>query len=130
VKATYDSDDAAFFAELARDRGVITQYPHGYWPGAPPTTCRVSWRTLPDGRAAVIVTEIAENRGLSITNNAETILRQLQDVGADVVVEHYDRHSYPGGRTGPASFDLVTLRDGEAHWQHLGHDLDAALRAL
>lgn len=82
------------------------------------------------GPAVVIVTEVAGNEGLSITNNAEAVIEELRvRFGDDVVViEHYDEGSYAGGRGLPETFDLVEMGDdGHARWRHLGDTLEEAL---
>lgn len=77
-----------------------------------------------------IVTERADNPGVSITNAAEHVHRTVTDlVGPCVVVECYGPASYaeavprftrPDGSTWE-TFDLVTLGDdGEPRWHRVG----------
>jgi len=86
------------------------------WEGRAPTWYRERiWHTA--AGLVVLVTEIGDNPGMSITNNAENIWRQIrQQWSYALVVEHYDRRSYPGGRNLPESFDLVDMVGGRVRW--------------
>ena len=67
----------------------------------------------------VLVTELADNEGLSVTNAIETIYRFVVVRHPNcVVVEHYDRASWDG-RTGPETFALVTLDPEGPQWHHM-----------
>lgn len=85
------------------------------------------------GSTVLLVTETADNEGLSVTNNAEAVVEWARrEYGPwAVVVEHYDATSYPWGRRGPDTFSLVTIGDGgHADWRYLGCTQEEALEAL
>lgn len=66
----------------------------------------------------VVVSELADNPGMSITNSAEYIWRALArrlDSLDFVMVEHYGAESYVGGRESE-TFDIVSVVDGEPDW--------------
>jgi hypothetical protein len=81
----------------------------------------------------VIVSELASNDGLSVTNNAEQIHAQLVARYGESVrhVEHYDHESYSRFVERPATYDEVTLdSDGHARWRYLADTLRGALAQL
>ena len=71
-----------------------------------------------EGRTVAIVTEPANNHGISVTNAAEWLLPELArqyGLPADTLwLEHYE----PKGKQ-PESYDLVTLGEGGPAWQRL-----------
>jgi hypothetical protein len=83
------------------------------------TTCRVRIYG-----AVAVVTELATNAGVSITNAAERIFSALElEYGRLIHVEHYGPESYGGGRR-EDTFDLVTLtRNGRAQWKRISDDV-------
>lgn len=93
------------------------------------TRCRLRLFRGQGGGTVALVTEIAANKGPSITNAAEHVwshlARQLDSVEF-VMVEHYDAGSYPGTRRVTSereeTFDLVTVDHGRPSWKHLGFD--------
>jgi hypothetical protein len=119
--------------DLADLTGYVATIP-ARWQFSKATTCHVQLAVRgPRQRPVVVVSEMAENEGLSVTNNAENVLAYVsRHFGARaVLIEHYGPDSYPGGRSGPDTFDLVTLDPtGHAQWGRLGSTLDEALEAL
>lgn len=89
------------------------------WPHARESVCEVTTLQA-NGRTIAIVTEISDNPGPSITNGAEAVnARLVERFGRNVVhIEHYGPMSYDSPRR-PDSYDLVTIIDGKANWQHL-----------
>lgn len=92
------------------------------WSGSPTTfRLRVFRRPL-DGRHVAVVTELAENDGLSITNAAEFVWRDVMaklrttDV---VMVEHYGPMSYHGSATRSNLYDEVTIDGRGVQWRRL-----------
>ena len=87
-----------------------------------PTTCRLRLYR-PVGRDPVaMVTELAWNRGPSITNAAESVWRAVAELlGSEqfVLVEHYGPESYAGGNE-TDRYAVVTVDSSErATWRHL-----------
>jgi hypothetical protein len=108
---------------------------HPWHHNGPPTIASLEQHTImvPGQRGVVgIVTERADNPGLSITNNAEHVVEAVRfQLGLDVlVVEHYGHESYDGGRIGGDTFDQVEVIDGRARWRWLGNDQADALAQL
>jgi hypothetical protein len=90
------------------------------WPHMRPCVYRQRiWRSVP---ALVVVTELADNPGMSITNAAELVYAECQRVAGPsaIVVEHYGPDSYvSGGREG-SRYDHVTVDgDGTPHWRRI-----------
>lgn len=70
----------------------------------------------------VIATELDDNPGPSITNNAEGVHANIELVWRDaLVIEHYPPRS--GRYSWDETFDLVTIRDGRPVWHRLDPDL-------
>ena len=93
--------------------------------GHPFTRCRYRQFDVlePQGHpSVVVVTELADNPGLSITNAAEFVWRAIArrlDSTTFIMVEHYGRESYRYGRE-TETFDVVTLAaNGEPEWHPL-----------
>lgn len=93
------------------------------------TQCRVRIYERVDGGFTVLATELADNRGMSITNAAEALASQLLalfqlDPATTRWIEHYTADSYREGAHKP-SFDEVTFTwpaNRQAHspqWQQL-----------
>ncbi|WP_126447986.1 hypothetical protein [Sulfuricystis multivorans] len=87
-------------------------------PPVEPMTIGLSTFWLADGRQIFVCTELAENKGKSVTNAwpelAEKILHLAGDVPPQraVFVEHYFGGSYDVGQCGldyPETFDLVEI---------------------
>ena len=96
------------------DPGVRT------WGG--PTRRRLRLFRGAGGGPVALVTELAENRGLSVTNAAEHVWRALArrfDTTSFTMVEHYGPESYVDGRDGE-TFDVVTVINGPPRWQPIG----------
>lgn len=80
--------------------------------------CRARIFRREDGRAAVIVTELPDNPGMSVTNAAEWIATTLLhrydlDPNDTIWIEHYpDRHppGMEGERMFDETFDLIRFR--------------------
>lgn len=70
------------------------------------------------GQTVAIVTEQADNHGMSVTNAAEWLLPALAEkyeLPEDVIwIEHYERQQGE-----PDTFDLVTLDGGSPAWRRL-----------
>jgi hypothetical protein len=80
---------------------------------------------MPGVPPVAIVTEMADNDGLSITNGAEHIHDLLVErYGPDVLhVEHYGPISYPSGRRRD-EWAVVTIDNhGHPHWNHIPQDV-------
>jgi hypothetical protein len=85
------------------------------------TRCRLRLFPGADGAPVVVVTELAENTGFSVTNAAENVWRAIArrlDTTRFAMVEHYDAESYEGASE--ETFDLVTVVGGKPTWQPLG----------
>ena len=71
-----------------------------------------------EGQTVAIVTEQADNTGMSVTNAAEWLLPALAEqygLPADVLwIEHYERQQGE-----PDTYDLVTLAGGSPAWRRL-----------
>lgn len=96
----------------------------GGWTSGGPTRCRLRLfagvHCLTPVQIAV-VTELAENRGLSITNAAQGLSHALArrlDTLFFVLVKHYAPDSYRASREGH-TFDLVQMRKGKPSWTPL-----------
>lgn len=108
--------------ELERDRQTMKtlETVHQYkpaWSGIE-AHCRLRVYSH-EGRTVAIVTEPANNHGISVTNAAEWLLPALAAQYAlppgTVWLEHYERDGEQ-----PETFDLVTLGDGaRPEWQRL-----------
>ena len=91
-------------------------------------TCRLRTYKTTDGLGPVVLlSEVAGNPGMSVTNSAERLIPQAANFlglegGGVRWVEHYDNGSYPGGRREGITYDLVTIQDGRAGWKHLGSE--------
>ena len=87
-----------------------------------PTTCRLRLYR-PVGRDPVaLVTELAWNRGPSITNVAVSVWRAVAELlGSDhfVLVEHYGSESYAGGKETDRYAVVTVDSSGRATWRHL-----------
>jgi hypothetical protein len=75
--------------------------------------CRLRIYTQ-DGRHAVVLTEIAENQGMSITNAAEDLATEIRLVyglnpSTTAWIEHYTPDSYRERSGRAETFDLVTF---------------------
>jgi hypothetical protein len=91
----------------------------GHWTYGGPTRCRLRLYRCPDGTPLAVVTELAENRGHSVSNAAEHVWRALAlrlDTTRFVLVEHYGPESYEAGRKGE-TFDVVTIENGQPRWR-------------
>ena len=79
-----------------------------------------------EGQTVAIVTEQADNTGMSVTNAAEWLLPALANqygLPADVLwIEHYERQQGE-----PDTYDLVTLAGGSPAWQRLALEQVEAL---
>ncbi len=85
------------------------------------TRCRFRLFAGVDGAPVVVVTELAENRGLSVTNAAENVWRAIAgrlDTARFTMVERYDAGSYDRAEHHEETFDLVTVTNGKPGWQH------------
>lgn len=87
-----------------------------------PTTCRLRVYR-PVGRDPVaLVTELAWNRGASITNVAESVWRAVAELlGTEqfVLVEHYGAESYADGNERDRYAVVTVDSSGRATWRHL-----------
>jgi len=103
---------------------------HGYW-GAQ-SKCGLDILRRPDGTAWVMLTEVPDNKGTSITNAFEylaTLIKRtwLGELPPEAItwVEHYPERSEETNRI-PETWDLVTVdwdeargKYGQPHWKHL-----------
>ena len=102
--------------------------------------CGVSLWDVPAGAVMVVLSELPDNHGPSITNNVEIVARRVVDLlGLDpartVVMEHYPARAYGGPRE--ETFDLVKLTEeeggtffgpaGSPDWTHMTPELWAEL---
>lgn len=103
------------------DTDLYVPRPHAYV-GREPTRCRLRVYRGRDGAQVALVTELARNQGLSVTNAAEhiwaAVARQL-DTDRFAMVEHYDGGSYRQPLH-EETFDLVWVENGRPRWKHLG----------
>lgn len=97
------------------------------------SVCGISLVTLKDGRAVATVSELAENKGSSVTNSAEIIAAALctrhnLPLSHLVIIEHYPEHA--DGDPVP-TWDIVTFKCGrlganieirDADWRPARHD--------
>ena len=114
-------------------RGLLVELPrphvdeeiavaNGLHGNGPETRCRLRvWIRRSCGITVALVSELAANAGMSVTNNIEALITYVDLLypGA-VVVEHYDSGSYQGGRSLQETFDRVDLLpDGEPVWHSM-----------
>jgi len=98
------------------DRVRICEHP--WHKTQPPTTYRE--RVWLGRYPIVVVSELAGNRGASVTNNAEAIWFQSRgEWSGATVIEHYGPESYdkPDGHV--ETFDLLFVEEGVARWRAL-----------
>ena len=90
------------------------------WRPPQPTTCRLRLYEGTGRPPVAVVTELARNLGLSITNGAEYVWRALAqrlDTTHFVLIEHYGPESFDHPHE-PDTFDVVTVdAAGEPSWR-------------
>ena len=89
-----------------------------------PTSCRLRVYEWIAGRASVvIVSELAQNQGLSVTNAAEQIWRavaQRLDTARFTLIEHYGPDASAGAMRHHETFDVVTVDPaGHPSWRSI-----------
>jgi hypothetical protein len=92
---------------------LVVSVPHPWWSGGRPTRFRLRvW--MNDRRTVAVATELADNQGTSITNNAEGVCRYVAArYVRPILVEHYEHASYFARGAGlPETFDVVRWRPG------------------
>jgi hypothetical protein len=103
------------------DADLYVRSPYAF-PSQAPTHCRLRVYRGRDGAQVALVTELASNSGMSITNAAEhvwaAVARRL-DTTQFAMVEHYDSGSYRQPLH-DETFDLVWVEGGRPRWRHLG----------
>lgn len=118
---------------LTVDQTVCIEPDRRPHPTVAPTTCRVRVYEWVGRRApVVIVSELADNPGLSVTNAAEHVWRavgRLLETSRFTLIEHYGPDSYAaGGNRYQEQFDEVTVDvAGHPSWRSLSRDEVRAL---
>ncbi len=92
--------------------------------------CRLRTYRSPLG-LVVVLTEVTDNPGASITNNVLVVLaaaRRRLGVTDDnaMFIEHYDDSSYPEGRGQYSTFARISAEgfgESKHKWQHMPHTL-------
>ena len=97
----------------------------------PATRCRLRQFRDAGGRPVVVVTQLAENEGPSVTNAAEHIWRAVArrlDTTEFTLIEHYGAESFAVPDEDAMGFDIVILTPaGQPRWEPIGA---ARLRSL
>lgn len=88
--------------------------------------------------ALVVMTELKNNPGTSITNRSEMIAEEIVnryglEPGRCIFVEHYDQNSYNGGRKSDVHWSIVTYdwqykRAGRPEWKYITESQFNSLR--
>lgn len=95
---------------------LIAQFPYiGYFEAE--SFCKVEIVGT-NHHALIVMTELKNNPGTSITNRSERIAEEIVhryglEPGRCVFVEHYNEHSYNGGRKSDVHWSIVTY-----NWQN------------
>jgi len=80
--------------------------------------CRVDYfegKNAWEGKRVIVVTELDDNTGTSVTNAAEILAKDLKyNPKTDIFVEHYTKES-----GGYSTYDIVTFEGGAAAWKHI-----------
>ena len=104
--------------------------------------CHLKIFSQPNKIFIVVLTELTENTGASITNSYEKIVTQvyhkfLAEVPFNKItwIEHYDKNSYEKSDNKHETFDEVNLSYHEGakkfsspHWNHIGKNWDSVVK--
>lgn len=71
-----------------------------------------------NNKTVCLVSEINANTGPSVTNSAEFIYDKLSEKYDNMVMVEY----YSDGYRSEPSYDIVTVANGQPHWQRITQD--------
>lgn len=82
-----------------------------------PSRCGIKFYHAAGGYVVVLLTELPDNPGTSVTNAVNILSRDIVlQFGLDPVKVIWVEHSFDDAE----SFDQVSFPDGSARWRHLG----------